>query len=73
MAGPQAAADAFARLAAARVARLRAGDPAEASTELGPLTLGRAAAAGLQALVREAVEGGAKDWVAEQVREADVL
>ncbi|KAG2434268.1 hypothetical protein HXX76_007993 [Chlamydomonas incerta] len=67
VAGPQAAADAFARLAAARVARLRAGDPALPSTKLGPLTLGRAAAAGLRTLVQEAVAGGAKDWVAEQV------
>ncbi|KAG2447389.1 hypothetical protein HYH02_007717 [Chlamydomonas schloesseri] len=67
VAGSQAAADDFARLAAARVARLRAGDPALPSTELGPLALGPAAAAGLRALVQEAVAGGAKDWVPEQV------
>lgn len=43
-----------------RVAALRVGDPSDATTTVGPLKLGKAAVAGLQAQVRDAVTKGAK-------------
>lgn len=43
-----------------RVAALRVGDPDDATTTVGPLKLGKAAVAGLQAQVRDAVTKGAK-------------